>query len=515
MRKLSPLVLLALSLVAGAPAALAAGSPVPGLPEALWRLPSGRTRQVNALWGETPTTMQFGQGRSRVVIADLRGPGIITMIHFALPQKMRLDRDLVLRIYWDGERTPSVASPLVDFFCDPNGALERVDSLLVNKKRGWNCYFPMPFARSARLELECDNPRYPGGAWADNPCYSYVIYRELPSLPADAGYFHACWRQRTLLLGKEDYPVLEARGRGQFIGWNCTVRGVGSPEQGYPVDENVKFYVDGEAEPSIEWQGLEDSFGFSWGFPEQANAFPRTGYQPFYERGAAAYRFTLEEAIGFQRSLRVAVGFGAREAAFFREMFSLPGNPLQLSSVAYWYQREPHQPFAPLPERRERRPAFYPAPPDPAVAQRHRAQGYAAVIYCGREQNEDEFLETGWDYVLESGYLFSGHPWTSEVKHCWADFDTLRFALTCPRGTAGTLELYLVDGDSFAGGRRQSVTVAGKSVGEFQGFQAGRWLSVPVTPADTASGRLEVAMKNLVPHGNAVVSLIRFRPTPP
>lgn len=40
------------------------------------------------------------------------------------------------------------------------------------------------------------------------------------------------------------------------------------------MDENVKFYIDGEAEPSIEWQGLEDSFGFSWGFLNRQMVLP-------------------------------------------------------------------------------------------------------------------------------------------------------------------------------------------------------------------------------------------------
>lgn len=197
--------------------------------DSIYRLQDGETRQVNALWGENPKEMQFGEGRSKVVIADLKGPGIITMIHFALPQAMKLNRDTILRIYWDGEKNPSVEAPLVDFFCDPNGILERVESALVNKKRGWNCYFPMPFAKSARIEVEMDNPRYPNGSWAANPCYSYVIYRALKSLPPDAGYFHATWRQKTLLLGKEDYEVFDARGKGQFVGWNVTIRHVGNP----------------------------------------------------------------------------------------------------------------------------------------------------------------------------------------------------------------------------------------------------------------------------------------------
>lgn len=470
--------------------------------DSLYRLQDGETKQVNALWGENPKEMQFGEGKTKVVIADIKGPGIITMIHFALPQAMRLNRDTILRIFWDGEKTPSVESPLVDFFCDPNGALERVETVLTNKKRGWNCYFPMPFARSARVEVEMDNARYPRGSWSANPCYSYVIYRTVKSLPADAGHFHATWRQESLLLGKSDYKAAEMVGRGQFIGWNCTVRAPGTPAIWYPVDENVDFRVDGEKEPSISWQGIEDGFGFSWGFPEQANGFQYTGYQPYYN-GASAYRFTINDRITFKKSLNMSVGFGPNESPMFREVFSKPGNELELSSVAYWYQTEPHKAFRPLPAARNRRPSGL-----AGTAGSHEA-GETLVLQCGAMNGEDQYLADGWDFVFRNGYSFDGPQWLSDIKHCWADFDTLEFDIVCPKGVSGTMRLFILDGDNFQGGRKQSVTVAGKLLGEYENFQSGKWIEVPISAADTSNGSIPVVMKNLKPGSNAVVSIVR------
>lgn len=388
----------------------------------------------------------------------------------------------------------------MDFFCDPNGALERVDSALVNKKRGWNCYFPMPFAKSARVEIAMDNPRYPNGSWSSNPCYSYVHYRTLKSLPPDAGYFHAAWRQEKLLLGKEDYRVAEIQGKGQWIGWNCTVRGVGSANAGYPVDENVNFYIDGEAEPSIAWQGLEDSFGFSWGFPEVPNGFPYTGYQPYYN-GAAAYRLNVNDCISFQKALKMTVGFGKNEGQFFRVEFSKPENPLEFSSVAYWYQKEPHTSWKPLPASRDRRPTFF------EQAKAHDPSE-TVVLNCGKMPGEDEYFADRWDFVLKKGYAFQG--WPTQVNHCWADYDSLEFDLTCPKGSAGTLKLFIIDGDNLAGGREESLTVAGRLIGSYKDFQSGKWIEVPISASDTASGRISVMAKNLKPGGNAVVSVVKF-----
>ena len=464
----------------------------------LW---DGETKMVNALWVENPPELRFGDGRNIVVIADLKGPGVITMVHFALPARMKLNRDTVLRIFWDGEKDPSVEAPMVDFFCDPNGALERVDTAFVNKKRGWNCYFPMPFMKSARVELAYDNYRLPDAGWDTNPCYSYVMYRKLRQLPTGLGYFHANWRQEKLLLGARDYVALEARGKGQFIGWNITVRPVGAPNAGMPVDENAKFYVDGEKEPSIEWQGIEDAFGFSWGFPEQGNGFPYTGYQPYYN-GAAAYRFTLNDRISFGKSLKLTIGFGKNENPVFREVYSKPNNDLELSSTAYWYQKEPHHPLGRLPGASERKPSALPStskPPEP---------GAAFAVNCGNVSEEDDFFKPGWDYTLKKGYTYSG--WPTEVNHCWADSNSLQFDIICPKGASGTLKMYILDGDNFTGGREQAITVAGRLIGEYRNFQKGVWVETPVTQADTVSGRIPVVMKNLKPGANAVVSIIRF-----
>jgi hypothetical protein len=331
----------------------------PGL-DNLDRLESGRTKAENALWIENPLSARFNTS-NRVVVADIKGPAQITMIHFAVPASQvgapikKLDRDLAIEMYWDGEPSPSVNVPLVDFFADPAGMREEVNSALLNKRRGFNCYFPMPFRRSARIELVYDGPVSPGEElWRIMPCYGYVMYRTLDKVADDRGYFHAAWRQEALLLGQRDYLALEAKGRGKFVGWNTTVRLPGRSE--YPVDQNEKFFIDGEARPAIEFQGMEDSFGFSWGFPPTENQFPLTGFFPFY-KGAAAYRFFLDDAISFDKSLRVTIGFGEREDPMFRREFSRRGNTLQFSSTVYWYQMEPHAPLPSLPPAADRAPA--------------------------------------------------------------------------------------------------------------------------------------------------------------
>src|SRR5271169_5155155 len=132
----SRMVVAGLGLALGAMAACAQNFNLEGLAT----LTPGRTKAENALWIETPLTAQFKTSK-RVVVADLKGPAVITMVHFAYGQSQvstpskRLNRDLLLRIYWDGEASPSLDCPLVDFFCDPAGPQDEVNTALVNVRR--------------------------------------------------------------------------------------------------------------------------------------------------------------------------------------------------------------------------------------------------------------------------------------------------------------------------------------------------------------------------------------------
>jgi hypothetical protein len=484
------------------------GNPEGGVAD-LARLTPGRTAAQNALWIENALSARFNSSK-QVVVAEIQGPAVITMIHFAMPQTLKLNRDVLLKAYWDGEKTPSVDCPLVDFFGDPAGLREEVNTTLVNKRRGFNAYFPMPFRRSARIELVYDGALEPGEElWKIMPCYSYVMYRTTEAINGDVGYFHACWRQEGLLLGARDYTALEATGKGKFVGWNVTIRRPG--RAGYPVDENEKFFIDGEQTPSIEFQGLEDSFGFSWGFPETQSQFPLTGFYPFL-KGATAYRFFVNDAISFEKSLRVAIGFGVNEHPMFRRDFSQPGSTLQLSSTVYWYQTEPHAALPALPAAAERTPApedaFWPDEEKLPTTEELQKRGVRLLMLCGRPEKEVIYAEPGFAATPKSGYTFDG--WPMPVYHCRADDKDLRMELAVPKGTAGLVRLYVIDPDNFQGGRRQTVSVAGISLGRVEDFQEGRWLEQRITSQDSADGKLLVEARNARQGSNAVISVVEF-----
>lgn len=96
-----------------------------------------------------------------VTLAEMDGPGTINHIWITVTDRTSernryVLRDLVLRMYWDGEEEPSVESPLGDFFCCGFGVSYCVNSLpvAVNPTRGFNSYFPMPFQEKSKITIE-------------------------------------------------------------------------------------------------------------------------------------------------------------------------------------------------------------------------------------------------------------------------------------------------------------------------------------------------------------------------
>jgi hypothetical protein len=281
------------------------------------------------------------------VLAEIKGPGAIHHIWTTIAAEPFYGRKIVLRIYWDGETSPSVEAPVGDFFGVGHGLNRNFASLPItcsSEGRARNCYWYMPFRRSCRITAENQGTR-PVDAF-----YYYVDYRELPDLPADAAYFHAQYRQEFPPGGKRDYLLLAAEGAGHYVGCNMSVlqRAMGWWGEG---DDRIK--VDGESKPSLHGTGSEDYFSDAWGMRQGQSLFYGCPLQEEdFQAGAKAtvYRFHIPDPVPFQRSIEVTIEHGhANDRADF------------LSSVAYWYQAEPHKAFPRLAAAAERLPyAFEP-----------------------------------------------------------------------------------------------------------------------------------------------------------
>jgi hypothetical protein len=276
------------------------------------------------------------------VLAEIAGPGAIHHIWVTIAAEPFYGRKLVLRMYWDGEAEPSVEAPVGDFFGVGHGLDRSFSSLLINcssEGRARNCYWYMPFHKTARLTVTNEG-RKPVAAF-----YYYVDYRELKDLSELGPYFHAQYRQEMSCSSGRNYVLLEAEGRGHYVGCNLSVL---QRAMGWWGEGDDMIYVDGEKTPSLHGTGSEDYFSDAWGMREDENPFYGCPLQEEdFQAGSKAtvFRFHVPDPIPFAKSISVTIEHGhANDRADY------------YSSVAYWYQTEPHRPFPVLPSADERLP---------------------------------------------------------------------------------------------------------------------------------------------------------------
>jgi hypothetical protein len=290
-------------------------------------------------------------------LADIKGAGCVRHIWFTISCKdPNYLRAIILRAYWDAERQPSIEVPVGDFFGIGHGIAHHFTSLPLTMTcdRGFNCYFPMPFAKRARFEVENQSEEQV------RSFYYYIDYELYDDLPDDYGRFHAQWRRVNPmtkseqgphnLTGGDNYLILDAKGRGHYVGCSYHIHGL-RPRWWGEGDDMI--FVDGEKwPPSLHGTGTEDYFCAAWGFNREFygpyHGFPLKGNDDWTGKHSA-YRFHLEDPVCFRKSLRVTIEHGhANDRAD------------DLATVAYWYQTEPHAKFPDLPPYSERLPQDWP-----------------------------------------------------------------------------------------------------------------------------------------------------------
>jgi hypothetical protein len=343
-----------------------------------------------------------GNGDSREIppgetleLAEISGAGCIRHIYFTPIGAEHFLRDLVLRMYWDGETEPSVEVPFGDFFGLGHEQPRFFQSLMICVNPGtgvvgtfgFNSYFPMPFADGARLTLTNEGAM-PAGVWY------HIDYEKLDKLDGDVGRFHAQWNrenptaavgeQKNVTIhggvntdGKENYVILDAEGHGNVVGYFLNVHNIAAGQHGGSDDTwygegDDMIFIDGEPwPPSIHGTGSEEIFG-GGACPNVEYAGPYTGYHIIANRDylgkMSMYRFFVTDPVRFRKSVRVTIEHGhANNMAN------------DYSSCAFWYQSEPHKPFPPLPPAEERRPRAGTDPHDTAYQEVQHLQDGALL----------------------------------------------------------------------------------------------------------------------------------------
>ncbi|WP_082968426.1 glycoside hydrolase family 172 protein [Mycobacterium scrofulaceum] len=260
-------------------------------------------------------------------IAESKGPGSIAALTLQLPDPTdQLLSGLRLQMEFDGRTM--VDSPLGEFFGAGLG-VTTVRSLMFaaipqpGGSLSLSAWWPMPFARSARLTLLNTTGAPLTGIGTD---VATAPDPQWESALADgrAGYFTARSHAAPATVG-QDWVFADEPGHGKFVGVSHTIRGsriktAFSDAAPYFLEGAERVYTDGASSPQWYGTGTEDLYEGGWYFKDGTRfSDPLTG-QPDQRTAAggcadycvAVYRLMLADAVDYHSAIRFGIEHGKR-----------------------------------------------------------------------------------------------------------------------------------------------------------------------------------------------------------
>jgi hypothetical protein len=241
--------------------------------------------------------------------ASQQEPHQVRMLHFAVPSAQAADfGNSTLKIWWDGELTPSVDAP-VKFVAgagagvyQPAGLLGRVQPDATNQVN-FDLYWPMPYRHTARIALTPDTTA--------NLQVSWQVATEPLDVPkAWWAPFHATYTPVPNPPVGQDLTFLDAAGSGRVVG---TV--VNFSEVGGTLEGNPRIYLDDANTPQVQATGTEEwGLGGDYWQGGKQTSLPMGGY-PSNQDGAALYRWLVADSIPFNRHVRVTWEHGVADSS--------------------------------------------------------------------------------------------------------------------------------------------------------------------------------------------------------
>ena len=317
---------------------------------------SGKRNVANA----APASQDLGQGwkvnpfieivgGETITIAEIDGPGAIQHIWMTPTGNWRFS---ILSFYWDNETTPSIEVPVGDFFGMAFNEYAPLNSLAVTVNPGsaFNCYWKMPFRKKARITMQ--------NISKDAMRLYYQIDYALADVGNNEAYLHAQFRSSNPTKGSIHTLIDGIKGKGQYVGtyvaWSVN-------NNAWWGEGEIKFYMDGDSKfPTINGTGTEDYFCGSYNFENkktkqyQEFSTPYAGLHQVIrpdglylsQQSFGMYRWHILDPIRFNNDLRITIqDLGWRHDGRYLAQKS------DISSVVFWYQREPHALFPKMPSK--------------------------------------------------------------------------------------------------------------------------------------------------------------------
>lgn len=254
-------------------------------------------------------SLSLGAGETATLV-ELDEPGRIVGLRMGPASAFAgKARDVVIKVYWDGDSEPAVVSPVGDLFGYSWGepAMRAVMAGTVDDTN--YLYFPMPFDRSARIELESGR--------------AIEVSVELDWTPvprtANEGRFYALWRRENPTTIGEPFTFIDTSGRGHIVGAILQAQGFEPANTGF-FEGDDQATLDGEL--AIHGTGSEDFFNGGWynvtGRWMSRVSFPMSGCLDYKNPlgRSAGYRFMLTDAYAYRESAHLTIEHSPTENSF-------------------------------------------------------------------------------------------------------------------------------------------------------------------------------------------------------
>ena len=228
-------------------------------------------------------------------------------------------RELLFSVYWDGEKKPSILTPLGDFFGSAPGwnICMGLPAGMTRDLFYSNWY--MPYGKGARILVRND------GKKARTLGFE-IGYLDLSEPLPGYGRFHAKWIREDQSDAGSEWTLLKAFGPGRYCG---LVIDIYNPKGIWWGDTEYRFTVDGEKSPSVSGRGLDVYFG-AWAnnyFSKAYHAHSLIDRSMVQREHESLNRWHIADDIPFQQSLEIG----------FRK-HSQPSDSVLYTATLFWYQ---------------------------------------------------------------------------------------------------------------------------------------------------------------------------------
>jgi len=324
----------------------------------LWQPVAGHRRRESSydVTGGNADCWRYEPGQRRAILDVTGRAGCVQRFWMTvIPGEGSYLQTTRVRCEFDGHVTVEDV-PLGMLFATGSWRVNDVNSAAVNVMRArvkntdqegigrgsFNLHWPMPFERSAKIELFNDSPELISAFhyvdWLeDESVHSPLLFSAahntaLPMHPA--GPEDPEWIAKNLS-DAGNFPLAEITGQGRYVGTVLAVESL-PDRQGKWYEGDDMFFIDGEPwPPSLHGTGTEDYFGMAWGIHRPWQAFDHgvthyerdlSDHDRFWDGRFVLYRWHVGDGIVFRESLRASIEAGhANEAGQHYE------------SLAIWY----------------------------------------------------------------------------------------------------------------------------------------------------------------------------------